>query len=99
MTVTPLAGPLAPGAAEPDAPADAASPAPGAFGAELSRALGAASSALERADAAERAFARGEGSLQAMVLERAQADVVLSIATSAAGRTVQSLTALLGMQL
>jgi hypothetical protein len=33
-----------------------------------------------------------------MVLERAQADVVLSIAGAAASRTAQALTTILGMQ-
>jgi flagellar hook-basal body complex protein FliE len=68
------------------------------FGATLLDALDAAGSSLARADAAERAFAGGRGGLQEMVLERAQADVVLSIASAAASRTAQALTTLLGMQ-
>ena len=36
--------------------------------------------------------------LQEMVLERAQADVVLSVASAAASRAAQALTTLLGMQ-
>ena len=76
------------------------------FGAQLLEALDAASNVLGRADAAERAApiddARlaitGRGGLQEMVLERAQADVVLSIAGAAASRTAQALTTILGMQ-
>jgi flagellar hook-basal body complex protein FliE len=68
------------------------------FGAQLLEALDAASNVLGRADAAERAFAQGRGGLQEMVLERAQADVVLSIAGAAASRTAQALTTILGMQ-
>jgi flagellar hook-basal body complex protein FliE len=68
------------------------------LGAQLLEALDAASNVLGRADAAERAFAQGRGGLQEMVLERAQADVVLSIAGAAASRTAQALTTILGMQ-
>jgi flagellar hook-basal body complex protein FliE len=68
------------------------------FGAQLLAALDTASNVLGRADAAERAFAQGRGGLQEMVLERAQADVVLSIAGAAASRTAQALTTILGMQ-
>jgi flagellar hook-basal body complex protein FliE len=70
----------------------------GSFGAQLLAALDTASNVLGRADAAERAFAQGRGGLQEMVLERAQADVVLSIAGAAASRTAQALTTILGMQ-
>lgn len=99
MTVTPLdravAGRLGP---VPDTPADAASSAAGAAeGVDFARALDAAQAVLERADGAERAFAHG-GGLQEMVLARAQADVMLSIATAAASRTAQSLSAILSMQ-
>ena len=38
------------------------------------------------------------GGLQEMVLERAQADIALSIASAAASRTAQALTTVLGMQ-
>ncbi len=106
MTVTPLDR-LAPAAEpnpEPDlpaapGPAAAALPAArGSFGAALLEALDAAGDVLGRADAAERAFAQGRGGLQEMVLERARADVVLSVASAAASRTAQALTTLLGMQ-
>jgi flagellar hook-basal body complex protein FliE len=110
VTVTPLEG-LPPGIAPPvpdlDVPAtpdaapppiSSARPGEGSFGAQLLEALDAAGNVLGRADAAERAFARGRGGLQEMVLERAQADVVLSVASAAASRVAQALTTLLGMQ-
>ncbi len=78
-------------------PASAAAPR-SSFGAALLEALEAADNVLGRADAAERAFAQGRGGLQEMVLERAQADVVLSVASAAASRTAQALTTILGMQ-
>ncbi len=74
------------------------SPSDGGFGGALARALDATSSALRRADAAEHAFAAGRGGLQEMVVERARADVALSLATAAASRTTQALTTILGMQ-
>ena len=96
MTVTPL---------EPDSPlqSPSVSSSPAAegassFGSFVSRALGAASGALERADAAEHAFAHGRGGLQEMMVERAQADVALSIATTAASRVTQAVSTILGMQ-
>jgi flagellar hook-basal body complex protein FliE len=91
MTITPI---------EPDAPLqtpDAGSPA--SFGAVLQHALSAAGGALQGADAAERAFVAGRGGLQEMMVERAQADVMLSIATSAASRTAQAISTILGMQI
>jgi flagellar hook-basal body complex protein FliE len=63
------------------------------------RALDTASDALGRADLAERAYANGTGGLQEMVLERAYADVALSLATAAASRATQSLSTILGMQI
>ncbi|HTV75034.1 MAG TPA: flagellar hook-basal body complex protein FliE [Candidatus Acidoferrales bacterium] len=105
MTVTPL---------EPDAPlqpdAPLATPDPGSatplsgapaasFGTVLQSALSAADGALQSADSAERAFAAGRGGLQEMMVERAQADVLLSIATSAASRTAQAVSTILGMQI
>lgn len=109
MTVTPLEN--LPRVAPPQSPdldvplTAAGTPPPSAtqtgerpFGAQLLEALDAASNVLGRADAAERAFAQGRGGLQEMVLERAQADVVLSIAGAAASRTAQALTTILGMQ-
>ncbi len=70
----------------------------GAFARALDGALEGTSGRLERADAAERAFVSGRGTLQAMVLERAQADVALSIASAAASRVTQALSTILGMQ-
>jgi flagellar hook-basal body complex protein FliE len=69
------------------------------FGALVQQMFGATTAALGRADAAERAFAQGRGGLQEMVLERAQADVTLSIASAATARTAQALTTILGMQI
>lgn len=53
---------------------------------------------LVRANAAEDAFAAGHGALGTAIYERAQADVVLSIATAAAQRTAQALQSILNMQ-
>jgi flagellar hook-basal body complex protein FliE len=100
VTVGPIPAAPAPLTFEPDAPVPrAASPAAGSFADAFGGALAAASSALERADQAESAFVRGRGGLQEMVIERAQADVLLAIASSAASRTAQSLATLLNMQL
>lgn len=105
MTAEPLPGAAQPAAGfrpalgfEPDAPLDARPTDPGAFASALGHALDAASGALQRADSAERAFVRGAGGLQEMVLERARADIALSIASAAASRTAQALTTVLGMQ-
>ena len=68
------------------------------FGAMLRNALDAASSALDRAGRAESAFRAGRGGLQEMVVERAQADVVLAMAAAAASHATQSLSTLLNMQ-
>jgi flagellar hook-basal body complex protein FliE len=106
MTVEPLvpAAPLAP-APEPDAPLAPVPDAPlapggdaSSFAGALERALDDAGGALERAERAERSFTQGRGGLQEMVLERAQADVALSLATAAASRGVQALTAIMSMQ-
>ncbi|HMD02288.1 MAG TPA: flagellar hook-basal body complex protein FliE [Candidatus Baltobacteraceae bacterium] len=100
MTVTPLGDTQAPGepdAALPDASAVSAG-AQRAFGAALLDALDATGAALEKADRAERAFAAGRGGLQEMVLERAQAGVLLTLASATASRAAQALTTLLGMQ-
>ena len=93
MTVVPWTG------LDPDAPL--ASPAPDAtgFAAQLQRAFEGAEDALVRADSAERAFARGRGGLQEMVVERARADIALSVASAAASRVTQGLSTLLGMQI
>jgi len=61
-------------------------------------ALDAAGAAFDRADAAERAFAEHRGGLVEMMVERANADVLLQLATSAAQRTTQAISTLFGMQ-
>lgn len=70
-----------------------------AFAGAVGDAFGQASAALTRADAAESAFATGRGGMQEMVIERAQADIALSVASAAASRAAQSLTTILGMQI
>jgi flagellar hook-basal body complex protein FliE len=89
MTVEPLV-PDAPQTLPPVDRADAQS----AFG----QILDAFGSTLESAQSAEDAFARGSGSLEEAVYERARADVALSIATAAAQRTAQAITSVLNMQ-
>jgi|HubBroStandDraft_2_1064218.scaffolds.fasta_scaffold1134792_1 flagellar hook-basal body complex protein FliE len=69
-----------------------------AFGSALGEALSSASSALDRAQQAESAFASGRGGIQEMVVERAQADILLSLAATTASRTTQSLATILNMQ-
>lgn len=59
----------------------------------------AAGAALAKADAAETAFAQGTGGLQEMVVERARADITLSVAATGAQRAAQALNTLLGMQI
>ena len=84
----------------PDGPPAPAGPHANAAGGDaFARLVDAAGSILERADAAERAFAAHRGGLQEMVVERARADIALQVAAAAAQRTAQSLATLLGMQL
>ena len=95
MTVTPLSGL--------DVPLGVAAPASTSaasldFAGAVSKAFGAASDALGRADRAEHAFVSGRGGLQEMTLERAQADVALSIASATTTHVAQSLQTILGMQ-
>jgi flagellar hook-basal body complex protein FliE len=59
----------------------------------------AAGAALDTADAAEAAFAHGRGGLQEMVVSRARADIMLSVAATGAQRAAQALNTLLGMQI
>lgn len=61
-------------------------------------ALDAAGAALDRADASERAFAQHRGGLVEMMVERANADVMLQLATAAAQRATQAVSTLFGMQ-
>ena len=98
MTITPLGG-IGSGDAA-DAPRGAAAPPATAngFASALENAFDAAGSALEKADRSEHAFAHGTGGLQEMVLDRAQADIALSIATTAISKTSQALSTILGMQ-
>ena len=70
----------------------------GSFANAVSTAFDDASASLARADRAEHAFAAGRGGLQEMVLERAQADVALSLASAAASRVTAALSTVLGMQ-
>ncbi|HEX3551039.1 MAG TPA: hypothetical protein VHT53_11715 [Candidatus Elarobacter sp.] len=83
----------------PDGPAPASGPRPASDGGAFARLVDAAGAILENADRAEAAFAAHRGGLQEMVVERARADIALQIAATAAQRTAQSLSTLLGMQL
>ncbi|MBV9104384.1 MAG: flagellar hook-basal body complex protein FliE [Candidatus Eremiobacteraeota bacterium] len=99
MTVTPL--PLVPGtngAFQADTPLEQNGGSAVDFGNAFSAALNDASRAFSRAADAESAFVHGRGGLQELVLERAQADVVLAIATSATSRAAQSLSTIVNMQ-
>jgi flagellar hook-basal body complex protein FliE len=100
--------PILPDVPQPAAPASgAAARAPAGagpsggltFGDALGEALDQAERALDGAASAERDFVAGRGGLQEMVLERARADIALSVATAAASRVSQALTTVLGMQI
>jgi hypothetical protein len=88
VNVTPL---------EPDAPAAAPRIEP-AGASPFASLLDAAGAALDRADAAEQAFALRRGGLLEMTVERAGADVMLQVASTAAQRTTQAISTILGMQ-
>lgn len=91
MKITPL---------QPDVPAISASEDASTNDiARFGKSLDAVGKTLNNAEAAENAYAAGNGSLQDAVFERAQADVVLSIATAAAGRGAQALQSILNMQI
>ena len=90
MRVEPLIPDTAPPAFAPPAPSD---------GSAFAKLVDAAGSILERADRAEAAFAAHRGGLQEMVVERARADIALQVAATAAQRTAQALSTLLGMQI
>lgn len=92
--------PLAPDASgtAPGAALGTAAHAGGDFTAALGEAFETVRTALAHAGSAEHAFAVHSGGLQEMVLERAQADVLLSLATATASRTAQALSTILGMQ-
>jgi flagellar hook-basal body complex protein FliE len=83
---------------EPDAPEQGGGASSSAFGSALWSALNDATGALDRAASAETAFVRGRGGLQELVLERAQADVMLAVATTAASRAAQSLSTIFNLQ-
>lgn len=85
--------PLIPDVAAPRAPATTRA-ATNAF-AQLVDAAGAI---LDGADRAEAAFAAHRGGLQEMVVERARADLALQVAASAAQRTAQAISTVIGMQ-
>ena len=78
----------------------APSVAPGAAAGDAFGALvDAAGAVLGRADDAERAFAAHRGGLQAMVVERARADIALQIAAASVQRVTQGVQTLMGMQI
>ncbi len=81
----------------PDVPFETERRAP-AGNAVFGKVLDDVAAVLDKADAAENAFAAGSGDLQNAVYERARADVALSVATAAAGRTAQALESILNMQ-
>lgn len=64
----------------------------------FAHALDAIGATLAGATGAEDAFAYGRGTLEAAVYERAQADVVLSVATATAQRIAQAVGSVLNMQ-
>jgi flagellar hook-basal body complex protein FliE len=82
----------------PSAPGGAVASGAVPFAAELGRAFDAAGAALGRAEQAETAFLRGRGGIAEMVVERARADALLSLAAAATSRAAQSLSTILGMQ-
>jgi hypothetical protein len=84
----------------PDGPVPPSGPSSARGGEDaFARLVDAAGAILAGADRAETAFAAHRGGLQEMVVERARADIALQIAATAAQRTAQSLSTLLGMQI
>ncbi|HEV3156967.1 MAG TPA: flagellar hook-basal body complex protein FliE [Candidatus Baltobacteraceae bacterium] len=81
-----------------DSPNSASSTETGDFGSFLNEAIRSTGDALTHADRAESSFAAGKGGLAEMVFERAQADVMLAVATSAASHMAQNVQTLLNMQ-
>ncbi|MBD5633532.1 MAG: hypothetical protein IAI49_03535 [Candidatus Eremiobacteraeota bacterium] len=82
MTVVPLDR-LPPLDSNADVPLVALPERAGSFADALAGAFEATANALGRADASERAFAAHGAGLQEMVVERARADVMLSLASAA----------------
>ena len=58
----------------------------------------ATGNALDRAEHSEQAFVSGRGGLQEMVFDRARADALLSVASSAASKAATALNTILNMQ-
>jgi flagellar hook-basal body complex protein FliE len=54
--------------------------------------------ALDQAQHSEQSFESGRGGLQEMVFDRARADALLSVASSAASKAVTALNTILNMQ-
>ena len=88
MRVEPLVPDVAPDADRVDA-----------NGGAFAQALDTVGHTLAVANRSEDAFAGGSGSLADAVYDRAQADVMLSIATAAMQRTAQAITTILNMQI
>lgn len=80
----------------PDMPITAHPATPNANG--FSKVLDDIGAILDGAQSAENVFAEGHGSLSNAIYERARADVVLSVATTAVQRTAQGLQSILNMQ-
>ena len=95
MNVVPIADGALPVLPDIDAPRTA-SDVPGAS--EFMKVLGDIDGALERAAGAEADFVNGSGSLADMVIDRARADVALSLAAAGASHVTQAVTSVLGMQ-
>jgi hypothetical protein len=89
MTIAPI---------EPDVANDPVPSAGGGAGRAFLDAVSSAGAAFDRAAESERAFAHGHGSILAMTLDRAQADVVLSVASAAASRAAQAVSTIFNMQ-
>jgi flagellar hook-basal body complex protein FliE len=81
----------------PDAPPPQATPDDDGSAA-FAQTLDAVAAVLEGANRAEDAFAKGHGTLQAAVYERARADVALAVATATAQRTAQAMQSVFSMQ-
>jgi hypothetical protein len=93
----PLRGPQTPSG--PGGAGSAGAPGTSVAGDAFGKLVDAAGAILGGAERAEAAFVAHRGGLQEMVVERARADIALQIAATAAQRTAQSITTLLGMQL
>ena len=83
---------------EPLVPDEAPRAAPPGDAAAFAKALDGLGALLDRAAGAEDAFARGNGTLQDAVYQRASADVMLAVATSSLSRLVQAMQSVLNMQ-